>query len=156
MTQDEFNKQFSKTVAALWPQVIPDGKEEKLERARQLWGMFNSYTLDAATKAVRKTAIDHPTPPAHKSWMWILQQARDLLPSRKRQPSAPSTEDRIREHRVHYAEWAHRGWKYPGDDFIRRCVERSELTPLQVHVYKQIGECCREASRGIRELTTEG
>jgi hypothetical protein len=154
MTKPEFQERFLVTVEALWPSLVPrvmpaDGEKERQkarEKVGQLWGMFNRYTLEDATKAIRRAAVEYPVPPTSKGWMWVLNQARDMLPKQSTSHKLPSIEDKLQQHREHYAGC--RGWKYPGDEVIKGYIIRGEPTPLQVQTFKDIAEIIRNACKG--------
>jgi len=135
MTEPEFAS-LLKTIGGLWPRWGLNA-----ERGQALWSMLGDFTHEATRNAVRRAFDEDPDstkPP--------LKRIRSLLHSAVRYETLNErTAREIEAHREHYKGWAHKGWKYPGDDVIRGYIERDEPTPLQKHTLKAMAAAIRSA-----------
>jgi len=133
MTEEERPKIYA-LFMAFWPKWSLNDQRKDI-----LFSMFGRHEVRAVEDAIRRHYHEEPDSirPQLKTIRHYLARGSEY----KQAVSGESLE--LELHRNHYRQWAHRGWKYPGDRFVLDCVRRNRETPLQAYCRDRIAAIFR-------------
>jgi hypothetical protein len=99
-------------------------------------GIFTPFSVDEVIDACREWSVENPggVPTWNQGRGW--REIRLALRQRLNTPGGGKSD--LELHREHYAAWP--DWKYPGDAIILACIHDRRLTPLQKHVFAELGK----------------
>jgi hypothetical protein len=144
MTRPECKTLITDTILAIWPKW-----EQNPTRNTMVFDMFASWELPDVQAAIRQANVEA------KPGVFpidVLKAAQAILRGKARVEQAtahPSNwlEQRLEEHRQHYAGNRASGLEWPGDEAVREMIRRGEATPMQRYTMRRMAEGRKKLER---------
>jgi hypothetical protein len=130
MDHQECKKLIEGVIRGKWPKW-----HINQEACISIHDRFCLYPLEDVEQAIREAHQQKPGPPDE-----VFAAASALLLARKRVSRVNWIEDRLEEHRQHYAGNRASGLEWPGDEAVREMIRRGEATPMQRYTMRRMAE----------------
>ena len=117
-------------------------------------GIFSRYSITEVSDAIRDWSIDNAgvDPRAYNGRGW--KEIRFALSEAERKRNQKALrQSELEQLQELYRMWPE--WEYPGDAFLRDCVERRIATPLQKHVIRELSAITDKLAESFGEDASE-
>jgi hypothetical protein len=131
MTNDDKPKLIA-MIHGYWDSWRVDNRQKNLEACK----LFAQWKLGEIENAILE-ARQRKAKPDEQIFDTLLR-AQTILRSKARAPRIDWIEQRLEEHRQHYAGNRASGLEWPGDEAVRRMILAAQDTPLQVWCRKRL------------------